>query len=196
MGGFDGFRELIYVLNAASTTRCWLLVMHRPAWNFLSRLGDLINLSVFRTVRVLPGFSEDALRMLCVGRVKALGYRLDFTDIVRRNVLGADPAVELDRAISVFFRLLKEASAGNPEVALSLWAKSLTLCEERVLRVRIGDVLSVRPLLTLTEVELFTLVALQTGAVRRGNRRRDKYVPNQGARYGEAPDDIECVATA
>ena len=68
----------------------------------------------------------------------------------------------LDRAISVFFRLLKEASAGNPEVALSLWAKSLTLCEERVLRVRIGDVLSVRPLLTLTEVELFTLVALRT----------------------------------
>ena len=102
VGGFDGFRELIYVLNATSTTRCWLLVMHRPAWNFLSRLGDLINLSVFRTVRVLPGFSEDALRMLCVGRVKALGYRLDFTDIVRRNVLGADPAVELDRAISVF----------------------------------------------------------------------------------------------
>ena len=42
-GGIRRVSRLIYVLNAASTTRSWLLVMHRPAWNFLSRLGDLIN---------------------------------------------------------------------------------------------------------------------------------------------------------
>lgn len=162
VGGFDGFRELIYVLNATSEKRCWILVMHRPAWNYLSRLGELINLSVFRTVCVLPGFSEEALRALCVGRVKALGYRLDFTDIVRRNVLGSDPAVELDRAISVFFRLLKESSLGNPEIALSLWAKSLTATEDRVLRVRMGEDLNVRPMADLSETELFTLVALRT----------------------------------
>ena len=72
-------------------------------------------------------------------------------------------------------------------MALSLWAKSLTLCE-RVLRVRIGDVLSVRPILTLTEVELFTLVALRTQEglseeeiVAVTNMSRTK------VRYGEAP---------
>ena len=186
VGGFDAFRELLYVLNATSHSRVWALVMHLPAWNYLARVGDLVNLSVFRNVREIEGFDDKSLREICISRVKAMGYRIDFTDIVRRNVLGSDAGVELERSISVFFSLLREVSEGNPQVALSLWANSLSLGEDRQVRVRMGQSLSIRPIDGLTESEMFVLVASNAIRYDRGrNRSRNEYVTDANPRNGE-----------
>ena len=162
VGGFNALREWLYILNATSQKRCWLLVMHQPAWRYLDRLGELINLSHFRSVISIPAFREQELRQAAVHRVKRLGYRIDFHGIVRRTSLGADEGEELQRAIAVFFRLLAESSMGNPSVAMALWARCLVQGKERSLAVHMGNVLDIRPIPDLTEAEMFALVALRT----------------------------------
>jgi len=103
------------------------------------------------------------LQTLTLKRMELLGLETDFSPLLRANPFGAEPEVELERTRNAFYRLLAEASSGNPAVALQMFAQCLSPGpEEGVLRVHMADVLALGTVSALAEADLFTLVALRT----------------------------------
>ncbi|MBW2256866.1 MAG: hypothetical protein JRI25_20045, partial [Deltaproteobacteria bacterium] len=88
VNGFDGLRTLLYVLNACGQRHFWLLTMHGPAWQYLSRLTALVNTGVFRSVIELPPMGPDHLQALTLKRMELLGYTADFSPLLRSNPFG------------------------------------------------------------------------------------------------------------
>jgi hypothetical protein len=163
VNGFDGLRTLLYVLNACAQRHFWLLTMHGPAWQYLSRLTALVNTGVFRSVIELPPMGPAHLQTLTLNRMVLLGYEPDFSPLLRSNPFGAEPEVELERTRNAFFRLLAEASNGNPAVALRVFAECLAPgAEDGAVRVHMVNALTLGAIDALTEADLFTLVALRT----------------------------------
>jgi hypothetical protein len=163
VGGFDALRTLLYVLNTCGDHCFWVLSIHRPAWAYLSRLGSLVNVEVLRKVIVLDSFGESEVRELAMSRLERSGLAADFGDIVRSSIFGGDPEVEIERATATFFRLLAEASEGNPSVALKMWTRCLSETSTAgTLKVRIDDCISSFVLEEVTDGDLFTLAAVRT----------------------------------
>ena len=77
------------------------------------------------------------------------------------GALSGDVDGELERATVAFFRVLGEASLGNPAVAMRLWAESLKLTEQGVVQVRMGKALREDLAEGLGEPELFLLSAIR-----------------------------------
>ncbi len=162
VGGFDALRTLLYVCNATSERHLWLLVVHRPAWGFLKRLGSLVNLGTVREVIDLAPLTGPQLRALALGRTQAAGFTVDFRRLVRPGPFGSSPEVEEDRTIRAFFRLLAEESGGCPRTALAMWVDGLRPVSGDRFEVKlppdpgadIGD--------DLQRHELFVLAALRT----------------------------------
>lgn len=161
VGGFDALRALLYVMNATGERHCWFLAFHRPAWQYLTRLTALINMEVFRLVMEVAPMSESDLQKLVELRLNGSGYSADFRALVRSNPFGADADVELERTRSAFFRLLVEASSGNPSVALAMWRRCLTLGEGKQLVVHMDKVLELDVVGNLSEADLFCLTAMR-----------------------------------
>jgi len=163
VGGFEALRALLLLMNATSERHFWVVVFHVASWAYLSRLRDLVNVEVFRSVVLLEPLGERDLRTLAIGRVEAAGYRADFTGLVRRHLLGGDPTVEVERTTGMYFRLLAEAADGNPDVALRLWRSCLSPGEsEGELVVHTGDTITKGIVADLSDVHLFTLAAVRT----------------------------------
>jgi len=163
VNGFEGLQTLLYVLNACASTHFMVLSFHRPAWRYVSLLGGLVNTEVFRAVIQLPPMGEDALAQITQRRLEAAGWKPDFSELVGANPFGADPAVELERSTSVFYRLLAEASGGNPAIALDLFVRCITPeLEAKTVRVKTDHALELDLVQGLSEPDLFTLVALRT----------------------------------
>jgi hypothetical protein len=163
VGGFGALQSLLYILNGLAEQHCWILTIHRPAWAYLSRLPSIVNVDVFRETVFLSRMLEKDVQDLTTSRLRAAGYRPRFDGLVRRNLLGGDPEMELDHATRGFFRLLAEASEGNPRVALLLFGQCLcTTDEDRVVDVWMHPDLSAAVLPKTSDPELFTLTALRT----------------------------------
>ncbi|MBT3219958.1 MAG: hypothetical protein HN348_12785 [Proteobacteria bacterium] len=163
VGGFGALQALFYILNQACEAHFWLVVFHHPAWAYFSRLPNLISVDVFRQAIVLEPFSERQVRDLAMVRLKAAAHEADFSGVVRPSVLGGDPALELERSITSFFRLLTEASDGNPSVALHLWTQCLTPGKgDKEVLVWMHPALTRLVLSKLKDADLFALAALRT----------------------------------
>ncbi len=162
VGGFEGMRTLLYVLNATSDRHFWVTLLFRPSWRYLSSLKDLVNAGVVQTIVEVPLAREGQLRALTFARAARAGFTLDFSRLVRPSPLGADPGVEQEQAIRLFFRLLAEASAGRITVALRMWASCLTRGHEPgVLEVWAHPCLSQTDIPDLTTGDLLALTALR-----------------------------------
>lgn len=123
--GFEALRSLLYVMNASGASLFWLATAHRPAWVYLSALNSLLDTGVVRQVVALPPVPERALRTGLMATCEAAGLRPSFADLARPGVFSDDPEVEHERAAVLFFRVLRDASGGNPAVASSLWQACL-----------------------------------------------------------------------
>ncbi|MCB9677185.1 MAG: hypothetical protein H6737_18855 [Alphaproteobacteria bacterium] len=159
VGGFAAITQLLYVLNATSDHHFWLVSFHRPGWRYLGAIPSIVDVGVFRSVINLEPFDASMLRDLTQKRAKAAGLDLDYRGLMRANLLGADPEVEQERATNAFFRLLSEASEGNPRVAMHLFAACLEpgdrtgkarVLTRKALRTEVASDLSVDALFTLT----------------------------------------------
>lgn len=98
-------------------------------------------------------------------RTQQAGYEPDFGPLSRSTAAG-QPAAETDRTAEAFFRLLAEASGGNPGVAVPLWARSLSPStpgaqDSDTLRVRLPEVISNPQLPPLSDPALLTLAAVR-----------------------------------
>ncbi len=161
VGGFQAMSTLLYVLNATSHHHFWLVTFHRPGWHYLQSVPSIVDVGVFRGVVSLDPFDAPMLRELTVRRAQAAHLQLDFRTLMRGNLLGADPEVELERSINAFYRLLAEASDGNPRVAMRLFAACLEPGDKagvarvqtrKALRTEVASELSVDAMFTLTAV--------------------------------------------
>ncbi|MEZ4317408.1 MAG: hypothetical protein R3F61_07885 [Myxococcota bacterium] len=162
VGGFSAFSQLLYVLNATSDHHFWLVTFHRPAWRYLSAVPSIVDVGVFRGVVSLEPFDANMLRDLTVKRARKQGIELDYRGLMRANLLGADPEVEQERATNAFYRLLSEASEGNPRVAMHLFSACLEPGERSGLaRVLTRKALSNEVVADLSVDALFTLTALR-----------------------------------
>ncbi|NCG20593.1 MAG: hypothetical protein GWP91_16410, partial [Rhodobacterales bacterium] len=124
--------------------------------------GAAGDVGVFRAVVALERLSAGQPRAPTVGRTDRAGYKLDFSGLVRSSPFGGDAAVEEERSIHMFFRLLTDASDGSTRVALSLWARCLVPTDDpKVLQVRIDPSLAASGVLDLGDTALFALVALR-----------------------------------
>ncbi len=160
--GFGAIRKLLYLLNAAGDRHLWVVAFHRPAWRYLERLGELVDVGVFRAVVELKPMGERELRDLCLKRAERAGVSIDFKRLVRTGALGGDPQIELERTINIYFRLLSEASAGNPAVALEMFALCMSPLEGDSYTIHFADFMDLGTIDQLNEADLFTLVALRT----------------------------------
>lgn len=161
VGGFAAMRALFEIVGRLGEKHFWLLTFHLPAWAYLSRLQRLLKVHLFHHVLEVPPMTESQLRALVVGRTQAAGFRVDFNALVRGGALSGDVEGELERATVAFFRVLGEASLGNPAVAMRLWAESLKVTEEGVVQVRMGKALREDLAEGLGEPELFLLSAIR-----------------------------------
>jgi hypothetical protein len=161
VGGLDAIAQLLYVLNACSDRHFFVVSVHGPAWDYFSSIGSLVDCGVFHTVIRLAPLTSQQLRELTIGRTGAAGLRVDFSGLARANALGADPEVEQERATTLFYRLLAEASGGSPTIAMQLWSRCLEPTDdEHVVRVRMGSSLNPGVVKNLSDASLFVLVAL------------------------------------
>ncbi len=161
VGGFSAMQALFELVGRLGEKHFWLLTFHLPAWAYLSRLQRLLKVHLFHHVLEVPSMTESQLRRLVVGRTQAAGFRVDFNALVRGGALSGDVDGELERATVAFFRVLGEASLGNPAVAMRLWAESLKLTEQGVVQVRMGKALREDLAEGLGEPELFLLSAIR-----------------------------------
>ena len=161
VGGFSAMRALFEIVGRLGEKYFWLLTFHLPAWAYLSRLQRLLKVHLFHHVLEVPSMTESQLRQLVVGRTQAAGFRVDFNALVRGGALSGDVDGELERATVAFFRVLAEASLGNPAVAMRLWAESLKVTEQGVVQVRMGKALREDLAEGLGEPELFLLSAIR-----------------------------------
>ncbi|GEM_PF-6830788 len=161
--GLRALRALLDLLSRASKRHFWIVSIHKPSWQYLSRLGELLKFDMFRAVLEMPPMGESQLRELIGCRVGAAGWRLDFAGLARPTPLAGDPALEVERAETAFHRLLAESSEGNPAAALRQLVGCLHVGdpEARVLSVRVGDALGVKQVDDADTTDLFTLAALR-----------------------------------
>lgn len=162
VGGFEGISTVLYVLNATSDHHFWLVSLHRPGWRYLASIPSIVDVGVFRSVVNLEPMDAASLRTLAEKRVGQAGHTLDYSTLMRGNLLGSDPAIELERATSTFFRLLADASEGNPRVAMHLFADCVQpVPDSQALSVHRRKALATDVLDGVSVYGLFALVALR-----------------------------------
>ena len=162
VGGLEAMRKLLYVLNAASQEHLWVISIHRPAWRYLQRLGSLVDTGIMRAVIDLAPLSEQDLQELTLKRTRPLGQTVDFSLLVRPSALGGDPEIELERTTDQYYRLLGEASGGNPAAALAMFGRCLRASPDGRWMVTMDEGLEASGVEGLSEMDLFVLTAIRT----------------------------------
>jgi hypothetical protein len=130
MGGMAEFEKLADLIRAiaAEVPIPWVATINKAGWQYLRRvraeqvmLEDLIE---------LPPWTQEQLGELVEARSEAVGIHPDFSQIIiphQFDEVVYETLEERNRA--GFFRILWNASGGNPKVALQLWADALVQTE-------------------------------------------------------------------
>lgn len=165
VGGFAALRALFRTLTASCEEHFWMLSMHAPAWRLIERVGTVVNPNSFRRVIALPRLGGADLQSFLVGRMTDAEFEPDFGPLSNSTAAG-QPKAEEARTAEAFFRLLAEASGGNPGVAVPLWTGSLsppqdTTAPRNQLRVRLPSIISNPQLPPLSDPALLTLAAVR-----------------------------------
>jgi hypothetical protein len=118
VGRLDGMRAFLECVNAKFQNLYWVIVLHRPAWDYLSK--------VFRrehrilTQFLIPRWDAAEIRKLILSRHHRSGFRLQYDELLLAARATSDSAT-FRAAESRVFNLLWEQCNGNPEQALYLW---------------------------------------------------------------------------
>ena len=132
VGGFTALRTFFQVVTSTSSEHFWLLTVHAPAWRLLERIGTVANPNSFRSVLEIPRLGGVELGQYLGLRTTSAGFRPDFSALSSSTPAG-QPVAELERTAEAFFRLLAEASGGNPGIAIPMWTQSLCYSDDRML---------------------------------------------------------------
>ena len=159
VGGFAALRATLQVLHATSDEHFWICGFHGPTWAYLRGVPGVFDPAFFERVHPLPLAGPDALARWLGTAAQQADLELSFDDLagIGPNTLEADRL--RTRAQAAFWRLLADASAGNPQVARALWIAGSRLDGE-TLRVGLFEAPVATRLQDLTDNELFVLTAV------------------------------------
>jgi hypothetical protein len=108
---------------------CLIVAMVRPAFQYLSRLrAERIMLNDF--IELTP-WTQEQISELIEARCRWAGIEPDFSEIdIPHQYDDVDYESLDERTRAGFYRILSNASAGNPSVALRLWGDSLAVTDD------------------------------------------------------------------
>lgn len=133
VGLLEGMRTFLECVNAKCPNLYWVIAIHRPAWDYLSK--------VFRreqrilTQYALPKWSASDIRKLILSRHHHSGFKLVYDELLLAAKATSD-AANFRAAETRVFNLLWEQCSGNPEQAIYLWLNAAQKRKGR--RVEIG----------------------------------------------------------
>jgi hypothetical protein len=159
VGGFATLRAVLQVMHATSDEHFWICSFHGPTWSYLRGVPGVFDPAFFEGVYQLPLVGPDQLARWLATVVQQAELELGFDDLagIGPNTLEADRLRK--RAELAYWRLLADASAGNPQVARTLFLSGLSRHQDH-LRVGLFDAPTPAQLHDLSDNELFVLTAV------------------------------------
>ncbi len=136
VGGFSAFDSLVRLVNDTSHKVFWVLVFNSFSWQFINETRKRVH--YFRRLLPLPRWKSGELQDLIGRRNRRTGFELEFDELLLDAPTGAERSgFQLVEGAEGYFRLLREASEGNPRLATYLWLHSLQPVGPKKLRVRL-----------------------------------------------------------
>jgi hypothetical protein len=164
IGGTEGFRALAEIAGRTQERLVWVCAFSENGWRYLRAAEAGQNL--FGRVVELRGWPEEEVAELVESRMRQAGLVLDFSGLLEGTAAEAalaGPARQraLERAREEYFRLLWDATDGNPRLVSHFWLRSLQRDEEtRQLTVRLFDAPDPAVLDALHDESRFLLAAV------------------------------------
>jgi hypothetical protein len=160
VGGFAGWKLFVRLVDETCDRLLWVMTFNHSAWDYLTNAAGRVH--HFRRVIELPAWDEKQLQQLIMKRMRRARYRVSFSELVRvADLQGADIDAQLGRTSAGFFRLLWDATGGNPRLASHTWLRSLAADEKRHLaQVRLFARPDIEKLQALPEAFGFVLTAV------------------------------------
>jgi hypothetical protein len=125
-GGQRDVERIADLIAPAQNDVFWFFGVSWAGWHYISRVRA--NRMFLDDVVRLPLWSEEQIREMIELRSSHIGINPDFGDLdLPRQFEDMDFETEEDRNRFGFFRILWNASDGNPMVSLQLWADSLRM---------------------------------------------------------------------
>lgn len=161
VGGYGGLDAVLAVMQATGRHHFWVASFHGPAWSFLAGMNHIGNVGIFPTRLHLKPIDPADLSTWLLGQTRSAGFAPRFDGMLQRQAQGPDRARLLERTERAYWRLLAEASMGNPTVAVRLWVDGLRATDDpTVLDVLIPKTHDSDELTELEDSELFALTAI------------------------------------
>jgi len=121
--GYEAFEALTRLVNFTGEKVFWVLVFNTFAWEFVNQSRR--RLHYFRRLRTLPAWRTEEIQELIARRNRKAGLPIEFDDFLLDGERSASGDLEVIESAEGYFRLLAEASGGNPRLASYLWLRSL-----------------------------------------------------------------------
>lgn len=157
IGGFDGYRAFMELVNAGTSNLFWCATFNRRSWDYLR--GVFGSSQYFRNVMTLPPMTDADIQNLILTRHKRTGFNLSYDAIIRATQSPEDFG-GLAHIETQFFRLLWGQSKGNPRAAIVLWVSALQAAGGKRLKVGIPHYKPIRGLENVGDDALFVYATI------------------------------------
>ena len=161
VGNYAGLDAVLAVMQATGRKHFWVASLHGPAWSFLAGMEHVGNLGVFPVRLHLDPMNPADMSAWLLRQTRSAGFTPRFDGLLQRPARGPDRLRILERTERAYWRLLADASQGNPTVAARLWVDGLRATETAsILDVGVPRAHNSQELESLADSELFILTAI------------------------------------
>ena len=123
IGGLDDIDLLIDFAHRVDGSTSWLVAIGAPAWQYVRRARG--ERATFDEVLDLEPWTERQIAQLVRLRSESLDIAPSFDSLVVPRQFDDGQLSDTERTERDYYRILWNASEGNPAVSLNLWQKSL-----------------------------------------------------------------------
>jgi len=157
IGGLEGWRTVLSLVNARLDNVFWLLMINNQSWAYLCNVFGRDY--QFRNVVKVKRWGQTDIRSLILARNHLSGHRVRYDEVLLSS--RGPEAGNVRNAEQRYFSLLWDACRGNPMVALRLWLTSVKPQGRQVL-VGLPTPPSASTLDSMGENALFVYAAIAT----------------------------------
>ena len=128
VGGLELLQAVMNIVQACSNEHFWVLALHRPAWSYIAGASDTTRLA-FRQRIELTGLGADALDEAIASQTRNAGFEPRFDRLLHSSREPGSGENAEAKARSMYWRIIAQASQGNPLAAMDYWLMSLGASE-------------------------------------------------------------------
>jgi hypothetical protein len=126
VGHYQGIDAVLDVMQATADHHFWVASFHGPSWAFLQGMDHVGHVGIFQNrIHLKPMTAPDMSAWLHT-QTRQADLKPRFDGLLQRDSTGPDRARRLERTERAFWRLMVDASQGNPTVAARLWVDCLS----------------------------------------------------------------------